>query len=350
MYELNARSLLRAFIRRLMKVGEFKTAQGKANLYAGKTQLAIQLRTVSSKRPIVLKYKIIRAAIQQTYAHRTITRKDLEDYTKGANSALLGILIEIFRDSARIHRTVTGLIRLTLKGIRYFFAGVDRVKRDLEIAAANGAKFVLMSYVHIRKRNAWKKHVLRLGLKIMLDSGAFTVWEAAKAGKDSMEKIDIDEYILFIKTHQDVIHSYVNLDVIGNPVSSKKNAKYMKDQGLKPIEVWHAGSSIYELASLVREDQAIIAIGGTVGMSEKRRARIFRWVFKLFPDQNFHFLGGSSKLLYSFPWFSADSTGWIVGRKYGAIIDRDGQRKAPHMNPLDALAYNCKYFSSLEAA
>ncbi|MGG4106720.1 hypothetical protein AAXB25_22740 [Paenibacillus lautus] len=350
MYDLTARSLLRAFIRKLMKVGEFKTAQGKANLYAGKTQLALQLRTVSSKKPIVLKYRIIRAAIQQTYALRTITRKDLEGYTKGANSALLGILIEIFKDSAKVHRTVTGLIRLTLKGVRYFFAGVDRVKRDLEVAAANGAKFVLMSYAHIRRRTAWKKHVLRLGLKIMLDSGAFTVWEAIKAGKDSLEKIDIDEYILFIKTHQDVIHSYVNLDVIGDPASSKANAKHMQNHGLKPIEVWHAGNNIHELASLVSEDQAIIAIGGTVGMSEKRRARLFRWVFKLFPDQNFHFLGGSSKLLHAFPWFSADSTGWIVGRKYGSVIDRKGQRKAPHMDPIDALAYNCKYFSGLEAA
>lgn len=204
MHELDARATLRGFIRKLQKHGQFFTANGKANLYAGKTQLALQLRTAGSRRPIVLKYKTIRAALQLTYYARTVTRKDLEPLTKGANSALLGILIEVFGRQGKLQRMNSGLIRFTLRGVRYFFAGVDRCVRDLEIAAANGAKYVLMSYAHIRMRNAWRGHVERLGLKVLLDSGAFTVWQAQQKGK-KVSPIVLEEYAVFIKRHLDVL-------------------------------------------------------------------------------------------------------------------------------------------------
>ncbi len=171
MYEIDARSTLRSFIRKIEKKKQFVTANGKANLYVGKTQLSIYLRTMTSKRSMSLKLSVIRAAIQLTYYTRTVTRFDLEQFTKGANSALLGIIIEIFGDKGKLSKTAKGMLRLTLRGTRYFFAGTDRIKRDLEIAAANGARFVLMSYIHIRNRKAWKKHVERLGLKVLLDSG-----------------------------------------------------------------------------------------------------------------------------------------------------------------------------------
>ncbi|MFC5402306.1 hypothetical protein [Cohnella soli] len=350
MYDLDARSTLRAFIRKLRKDGQLTTANGKANLYAGQTQIALHLKTHTSRRPITLRYAIIRAALQLAYYTRTVTRKDLEVYTRGANSALLGVLIEIFGDRGKLQRTTGGLIRLSLRGVRYFFAGADRVKRDLDIAAANGARFVLMSYAHIRRRHSWKGHVQRLGLKVLLDSGAFTHWQAERNGKQ-LEPIVLEEYAAFIMEHQDVLHGYFNLDKIGDPAVSRENANRLKAFGLQPIEVWHVGGSIKALKSLVEEDHAVIAIGGSVGLSEKKRARAFRWIFRVFKNQNFHFLGGSSKLLQEFPWFSADSTGWSVGRKYGAIIDECGQRKAPiDMDPLEALAYNARYFAGLEAA
>ena len=45
------------------------------------------------------------------------------------------------------------------------------------------------------------------------------------------------------------------------------------------------------------------------------KRELFREIFKRYPEQNFHWLGGSSHLLLEFPFFSADSSGWIQGRK-----------------------------------
>lgn len=350
MFDIDSRATLRAFLRKFQKERTITTANGKANFYAGKTQMAVLLKTRSSKRPIVLKYRLLRKAIQFTYYNRTVTRKELEQYTKGANSALLGVLIEIFGDRGKLQRSASGLVRLTLRGIRYYFAGGDRAVRDLEIAVMNGARFVLMSYAHIRTRKAWKRHVQRLGLKVLLDSGAFTIWRSAQSGSIS-KPIEIEEYAAFIKEHSDVLIGYFNLDVIGDVEASRLNAEALIQRGLNPIPVWHVGGSLKALKQLVDEDPAVIAVGGSVGLSERCRERVFRWIFKLFPHQNFHFLGGSSRLLTRFPWFSADSTGWTVGRKYGAIIDESGQRKAPNgLGPLEAMAYTVRYLSRLEAA
>ncbi|MDQ6422629.1 hypothetical protein RB620_24660 [Paenibacillus sp. LHD-117] len=190
----------------------------------------------------------------------------------------------------------------------------------------------------------------RLGLKVLLDSGAFTVWKSLQHGK-KVEPIRIEDYAAFVMEHQDVLYGFINLDVVGDPAESKENAEYLKRLGLRPIEVWHVGSGLKELQALVHEEQPVIALGGSVGISEKRRNRVFRWIFRLFKDQNFHFLGGSSKLLQSYPWFSADSTGWLVGRRFGAMIDQDGQRRGPtDMDPIEIMAYNIRYFASLEQA
>lgn len=348
-YEINARKTERAFIRALEKRGVFKTAQGKSNVYLGRTQAVILFRTSQSKKPLSIPRTKLRQAIQFTFHSRIVNRKDLERFSR-FSSAVLGVLQIIFEGMAKLVKTPTGLLQLILIGLRYFFAGVDRAVRDLEIAAANGAKFVLMSYAHIRKRKAWKKHVQRLGLKILLDSGAFTVWKLYQAGKE-VDPILVEEYGAFIEQNLDVLHSWFNLDVVGDAQASRKNAEYLQNMGLPSIEVWHIQSDIEELKNLVARDLPIIAIGGSVGVGEPIREAVFKKVFSRFPKQAFHFLGGSGRLLFAFPWFSADGTGWLAGRKYGVIMHQQGQRRAPsNWNAEQCLVHNVRHFLALEPA
>lgn len=348
MFKANARQAERAFVRRLQKTGKVLTANGRANMYINHDGEAIALHTTKGTGSYTIKRKSLRAAISFTCYQRTITRKDLEVYCK-FSSALLGILIEVFETRATVIKTPTGLLRLTLIGIRYFFAGVDRAVRDMEAAAANGAKFVLMSYYHIRDRKAWKVHVERLGLKVLLDSGEFTRWKAEQKGK-AVKPIRVEEYADFIEAHKEVLFAWFNLDLVGDAEASNKNAAYLKSRGLAPVEIWHVGSRLEDLDALVAEDLPVIAIGGHVGLSEKARREAFDQVFARHPKQNFHFLGGSSRLLFEYAWFSADSTSWVACRKYGVIIDQGGQRKAPEgWTDLQAMEYTVREMVKLEA-
>lgn len=339
---MSARNLERELIRKVEKAAKFSTVTGNVNELAAVTKEAIVFTTSSSGKENKITRKKLRAAINFLQVAKTVTRKELERFSC-FSSALLGLLASLFSKRLKVVVSETGLIRITLEGVRYVFAGVDRSVRDMEVAADNGAEFFLMSFIHIQKRKAWKKHLLRLGKKLIVDSSAFTAWKKGVT-------INIDEYISFIKEHSDVIHSYFNLDVVGDSAASKANAEYMKAHGLNPIEVYHIGDDMAVLDALVTEGHAVIGIGGSVGKSEAEREAAFTEIFAKYPGQNFHFLGGGSKLVAKFNWFSADSTTWISSRKYNVITDENGQRKAEEMSALECLAYTVRYFAGLEAA
>ena len=69
---------------------------------------------------------------------------------------------------------------------------------------------------------------------LFLDSGAFSAMTQGV-------KIDIYEYIDFIKEHEDVLEVYANLDVIGSAEGTWKNQMIMEEAGLKPLPVFHYG-------------------------------------------------------------------------------------------------------------
>ena len=53
---------------------------------------------------------------------------------------------------------------------------------------------------------------------LLLDSGAFSEWNAKGKGKEPQKEINLDEYIEFCLDHIDVVDYIANLDVIpGTP-------------------------------------------------------------------------------------------------------------------------------------
>ncbi len=205
-------------------------------------------------------------------------------------------------------KTSSGLLRISLKATRYFPSSVERSPRDLEIAKEQGFSIVLMSYFALRDdpNENWKYHCRRLGLKVLVDSGAFSSWRAAEEGKE-VEPIEVEDYARFLLKHQndEILFGCFTLDVVGDIEATKRNTEYLKSMGLKPIEIWHVQSPWEVLDQMIAEqDHPVIGIGGSVKLSEEEREEIFKELFTRHKDQNFHFLGGSSKLLYQFPWLS----------------------------------------------
>src|SRR5574340_1162268 len=69
-------------------------------------------------------------------------------------------------------------------------------------------------------------------VKLFLDSGAFSA-------KSQGISINVQEYIKFIKEHEEHIEVYANLDVIGSAEASWRNQRIMERAGLKPLPVFH---------------------------------------------------------------------------------------------------------------
>lgn len=355
-WELRANEREKEFYHRMKKKKYVMTGIGKVNRIVGVTRTTYLLMTDNSTFPIEISRQKIKEAAAFFYYKRQLVRKELEKFTK-FSSAMLGIIKDVFIRESKINKGKKGLLILILKGVRYFFSGLDRSKNDLFTVKENGGYFILMSYFYLRdkKDTTWKKRIKNLGSKILLDSGAFSLWHQQIAYEQGKRKvapvpIKLEDYLDFIDSHHDILYGYVSLDIVTDPIQSEKNFNHMIKKGYNPIPVWHCRSRDFGLLDkYVQQDYPIIGIGGSVGLSEKERKEILNEVFKRHPDQCFHGFGISSRLLFEYPFFSVDSTSYLVGRKYKKILTINGQKKAPmEWDEQECLAFNVKFLAGLE--
>lgn len=170
--------------------------------------------------------------------------------------------------------------------------------------------------------------------RIMLDSGAYSAWK-------SKASVDIDEYICFIKENIEHLDSYVNLDFIPGEFGrvpsaaevehsaelSWKNYLYMESFDLSPVPVFHMGERFYWLRKMMDHGCPYIGISTQNGLPTKQH---ILWLDRVFreivgedgkPKVKTHAFGQTTpKILFRYPWYSADSASWIFVSATGSII------------------------------
>ena len=157
-------------------------------------------------------------------------------------------------------------------------------------------------------------------VNLFLDSGAFS---AFTQGVD----IDIDEYIAFIKEHEKYLEVYANLDVIGSARKTYQNQRYMEKAGLSPLPCYHYGEPVRYLERYVNNYDHI-ALGGMVPIST---VYLQKWLDEVWskyicdskgmPKVKVHGFGLTShKLMWRYPWYSVDSTSWVVTGRLGSVL------------------------------
>ena len=157
------------------------------------------------------------------------------------------------------------------------------------------------------------------GVSLFLDSGAFSAWS-------QKTEIDIQEYIKFIKRNEKYIDVYANLDAIGDPQQTWKNQMIMEEAGLSPLPCFHLNED-YEWLNKYVEEYDYIALGGMVGTSVVNLQPFLDQCFGKYicddtgmPKVKIHGFGLTSlKLMLRYPWFSVDSTSWVVTSRLGSI-------------------------------
>lgn len=173
-------------------------------------------------------------------------------------------------------------------------------------------------------------------ITLMLDSGAFSAWTKEIS-------IDLNEYISFCKKHLSYLDYIVNLDVIpGRPgwknipmkirdeaaLQGLKNYQRMLDAGIpkeKLIHVFHQGEDIKWL-------KKIVSRMGYIGLSpanDRSTTEKLHWLDSImpyvtddqgFPTVKFHgFAVTSLRLMLRYPWYSVDSTSWVMTSRMGSI-------------------------------
>ena len=186
----------------------------------------------------------------------------------------------------------------------------------------------LWSYYHLIESNGNMKKK-RNKVNLFLDSGAFSAWT-------QKIEINIHEYIEFIKKHRNFITVYANLDVIGiggkqpNKLTAEatlENQKIMEAAGLDPLPCFHFGEP-YEYLEYYIKHYDYIALG-VAGNSGRKLIPWFDICFSNYicdkqtglPKVKVHgFAVTSLPLMLRYPWYSVDSTSWVITGRMGGIF------------------------------
>lgn len=187
---------------------------------------------------------------------------------------------------------------------------------DKEIDTVEGADNLLESYLLFRNKDYVEFHEKRdiLNRRLFLDSGAFSAFTVGA-------KINIDEYIAFIKKYEPYITTYATLDVIGDYKATTRNTEYMEANGLHPLATFHYGSPYEELERMVEKyEGGYIGLGGLVPISthrEKMEAHLDKCFRIIGTKVKTHAFGVNSIWAWlRYPFYSADATSWLMGGKF----------------------------------
>jgi len=161
------------------------------------------------------------------------------------------------------------------------------------------------------------------GLKVNLfaDSGGFS---AATLGTP----VRLKEYVDWLHKNGDSISLYANLDVIGDPIKSKRNLAVLESEGLSPMPVFHVGSDFKYLDEML-ETKNYIALGGMVPYMKDQRKQLGNWCHKVFEriekratakvSCHGFGVGTSWNIARGFPWQSIDSSAWTSAFQFRSV-------------------------------
>lgn len=186
----------------------------------------------------------------------------------------------------------------------------------------------LESYYYLNDKIV--RHVKRKDRQIFLDSGAYSAFTLGAS-------IDLREYCRFINKERSIIEVASNLDMIGAGYEKETydNLKLMegmitKNDREKRIvyPVHHLRDSDYWIEKYLGEGYDYIFLGG---MAKQPTSVLRHWLDHMWgkyltnsdgtPKVRVHGFGlTSDELMLRYPWYSVDSTAWVMASSFGYVM------------------------------
>jgi len=189
----------------------------------------------------------------------------------------------------------------------------------------DGVRYYLESY-HYIGRQSYIDRIRKDGIKVFLDSGAFSAFTKGI-------QVDMQAYCRYIEENIDIIEVrdgtvYASvLDHIGSAQGTYENQIAMERLGVKPLPCFHYGEDERYLEWYIA-NYDYITIGGMVPISTPQ-LRI--WLDRIFekymidgsgrPKIKFHAFGLTTlSLMKRYPWYSVDSSSWVQMAATGNLL------------------------------
>lgn len=183
-------------------------------------------------------------------------------------------------------------------------------------------KYILESY-HYIFRKSYVKKIRKDGIKVFLDSGAFSAFTKGV-------KVDIKKYCRYIQENEDIIECSSVLDAIGDPQGTYVNQCAMEKLGVRPLPCFHYNEDPRYLEYYVANYDHI-TLGGMVPISTPQLRYWLDTIWDKYltdgsgrPKIKVHGFGLTTlTLMERYPWYSVDSSSWVQIAANGNIIHPD---------------------------
>lgn len=147
-------------------------------------------------------------------------------------------------------------------------------------------------------------------VRLLLDSGAFTVWKSGKP-------YPIDDYVRFVRELPMKPWRYFTLDEIGNPQGTLKNYERLRAEGLTPVPIFTRGDDIKMLDHYF-ETSDVVGIGGLVGTRGNKG--FVRGIMEHTKGRNVHWLGFTQRdFVGAYKPYSCDTSSCSAGYRFGFV-------------------------------
>lgn len=201
------------------------------------------------------------------------------------------------------------------------YAKLDEREKEMR----RDVKWFLESYHYIHREKSVQR-IRREGVKVFLDSGAFSAFSMGV-------EVDLPKYCDYIHRNLDIIEHVDGqplasvLDAIGDADGTWRNQMAMEARGVRPLPCFHYGEPI-EVLEYYIANYSYITIGGMVPISTPQ---LKLWLDRLWADYltddqgrplvKVHGFGLTSlPLMMRYPWYSVDSSTWVQWAANGMVL------------------------------
>jgi hypothetical protein len=183
---------------------------------------------------------------------------------------------------------------------------------------------ILTSYFYARGIDCetFHKKYKPFKVNLFLDSGAFTV-------RQNGQSFELSKYADFVEKNNDFVSVAANVD-IGTSEEIHSNFMYLrKTRGLKKVfPIYQPFMPLTMLEMYLKEYQyvGLGTAGFNIGPPKQRKDYEVRYMFRAHEmadkigNCGYHgFAVTQPKIMKAFPWWSCDSTSWLMGAKFGKM-------------------------------
>lgn len=214
------------------------------------------------------------------------------------------------------------------KNFNMLYSGVEDDK-NFNILYDLGIRDFLMSYHYLQTKNINTDMYTSKGIKFLIDSGAFTYMNDEKYNERTVEEWEahIHRYLDWARNHREIIFAIASLDLeylVGGDIVQEWNEKYfepfMLETGIPVCFVWHSdGSKLTWEQYCQRYPYVGVSWSTDDGSGGLKNGLKLLQTAEKYNTVVHGMAMTRTSLLTKLPFYTVDSTTWMVGVQYGEV-------------------------------